>query len=229
MRASLVTLLLASCANVSSFQTGRTLGKGELAYGLGAEIGIVEEFEAVTGADEDSARELDTGVPIPALAAWVRYGLADNIDAGLRLFTVGLAGELKAQFAGDAVSPFSAAAGLSVSYFGFDVPDEEEDSQPPITFGSQLAILDVTSALYLSYSLPDGWLTMYAAPKYISRSIVLGAEIEGTEDRALGLDLVGTGLGLNFGEDLSVYVEAGLFAPIGFDGLVLSLGVGVEI
>src|SRR5688572_23279699 len=110
MRLVLGIFLVAGCANMSAFQTGRTQGKGELRYGVGAEINFVDEFEVITGSDEDETSEIDTAFPIPGVVGWARYGVADNLDFGLRLHTVGLGGEMKAQFAGEVGSPFAAAA-----------------------------------------------------------------------------------------------------------------------
>jgi hypothetical protein len=222
-------LLLGACANMSTFQTGRTLGEGELRYGAGIEASFVEEFEVLSGADADPMSELDTGFPIPAVMGWVRYGVAENIDMGLRLFTLGIAGEMKAQFMGDRETPFAASAGLTLSYFGLDVPPEEEASTGDVTFGGTLGLLDVAASLHLSYALPDDWLTLYGAPRYISRTVLLGGEVEEGPDRALGLDLWGAAFGLSFGRSIAVFVEAGLYAPIGFDGLMADLAVGVEL
>jgi hypothetical protein len=227
--ASLWVALGSACANMSTFQTGRTLGRDEVRYGVGSEISFIDEFEVITGTDEDETSEVETAFPIPAVQGWARYGIAENIDAGLKLFTVGLAAEMKAQFLGDRESPFAAATGLVFSYYGMDVPREEEDSTGPVTLGGYVGLLDVTAALYLSYSLSDDWLTIYGSPKYISRTVVLGAEVAGAaEDAALGLDLWGAALGLTFGRALAFYVEAGLYRPIGFDGLMANVGVGVE-
>lgn len=230
--AAIITVLLLAatgCGSVSTFQTGRTAGKGNLRTGLGTSILFIDNFSVLTGVDEQEETEVASGVPVPSLEVWARYGLARNVDVGLRLYTLGISGEFKAQFAGSQTSPFAASLGAVVNYFGYSTPEEAEQEEDEVTFGGRIGILDVITVLYLSYSVHDEWFNFYLAPKYISRSVILGASINGKgAEGAIGLDLVGSSLGIAVGRDFSFYLEGGLFTPIGFRGVMSNFGIGFD-
>lgn len=226
---TIVLLAAGGCGSVSTFQTGRTAGKGNLRTGLGTSILFIDRFSVLTGVDEEEETEVASGLPVPSLEVWARYGLTRNVDLGLRVYTLGISGEFKAQFAGSQTSPFAASLGAVVNYFGFSTPDDAQQEEDEITFGGRLGILDVITVLYLSYSVNDEWFNFYLAPKYISRSVILGASIDGKESQgAIGLDLVGSSLGIAIGRDFSFYLEGGLFTPIGFRGVMSNFGIGFD-
>lgn len=95
--------LLAGCATVGNFQTPETAGKGHLEFGvepsyyqrsLGVDADVVvpsvtsSKKVIIDGDDLNDALGLEQGVP--NLSGSLRYGIADQVDLGLRWGTNGL-------------------------------------------------------------------------------------------------------------------------------------------
>ncbi|MFH0899629.1 MAG: hypothetical protein V2A73_03245 [Pseudomonadota bacterium] len=212
---------------MSTFQTGRTAGKNALRLGAGINVGAATEASVLLPYD-DAGDDNKTIIPMPTLELWARYGLRDNLDLGLRLYSVGVSGEVKIQVAGDQKSPFAAAMGVTVNYFGYSRPEPEEDTEE-VDWSGRVQLLDFTTSVYLSYTLLNGWFNFYLAPKYVSRNVTLGATVEDTGGQiGINNDLAGTGLGIAIGRDFSLYVEGGAYVPIGFDGTFYDVGIGFD-
>lgn len=99
----LVAALLSGCATIGAYQTAETAGKGRVEFGiepsyykrsLGLEDDVVipevngTRKVIIDGSDLNDALGLEQGVP--NLCGSIRYGLADNVDVGLRWGTNGL-------------------------------------------------------------------------------------------------------------------------------------------
>jgi hypothetical protein len=224
--AALVLLCMTACANFSSFQTGRTAGKRSMRLGAGLSVAAATQLSAFVPID-DAGEDSDLIIPVPGLEIWARYGLTDTVDLGARLFTLGVSGEVKTQLVGDQKSPFAMSAGIVASYFGFEIPEDTEAEG--ISAGAHLQMFEATVALYLSYTVLDEWFNFYLAPKYVSRNVIVGATIEETGGQiGLNMDLAGSGVGVAIGRDFSLYLEGGIFFPIGFDGRVYNLALGFD-
>lgn len=141
-------LMLTSCAQLSSFQTGRTSGKGngEAGTALSAS-GITQAFDA------------EASATFFIVEAFGRYGIAENFDIGLKLST-GLTGviDFKYQIAGDKTSPFAMSVGPGIGFQG-DI--------------AGTSLLQLHLPLHMSYH-PSERMAIYASPRYISQVITGG-------------------------------------------------------
>lgn len=137
--------MLSSCAQLSSFQTGRTSGKGN------GEAGMAMSASGIT-----QAFDTDGSATFVILEAFGRYGLAENFDIGLKIST-GLTGviDFKYQIAGDKTSPFAMSVGPGIGFQG-------------AIAGTSL--LQLHLPLHMSYH-PSERLAIYASPRYISQVI----------------------------------------------------------
>ncbi|NND31306.1 MAG: hypothetical protein HKN76_01860, partial [Saprospiraceae bacterium] len=105
---SVSAVFFAGCAQLSSFQTGRTLGQGNGEGGLALSVsGLSDPFES------------DANATFFVAEAYGRYGVSDNFDIGLKLST-GLTGvvDFKFQFVGDKISPFVMSVGPGFGFQG---------------------------------------------------------------------------------------------------------------
>lgn len=226
----LLALPLGACLNTSTFQTGRTLGKNRLRLGGGLSVVTIEDFSALTSVvDPDAPPVEETGpIPLPSAEISARYGLSDTIDVGVKIYTIGVGAELKTQFIGDQKSPFAMSLSASASYFGISLP-ESAQSSGDISFDAGVGLLDMATALHASYSFSHGFLTLYGSPRFVSRTLTVGFE---GEERAggvgLGLDLAGANMGVAIGRIFTLYIESGVYKPIGFEGAVSELGIGFD-
>ncbi|MBK8501435.1 MAG: hypothetical protein IPL46_04065 [Saprospiraceae bacterium] len=142
-----LSLLLTSCAQLSSFQTGRTSGKGN------GEVGIAASASGIS-----DAFETDASATFFVGEAYGRYGVGENFDIGLKLSTA-LTGvfDFKYQILGDKISPFAMSIG------------------PGIGFQGAIAetLVQLHFPLHLSYH-PNEKLAIYASPRYISQLVTGG-------------------------------------------------------
>lgn len=139
------SLSFSNCAQLSSFQTGRTLGQGNGEMGLALSAsGITEAFD------------LDGSATFFVAEAFGRYGVSDNFDIGLKLST-GLTGvvDFKYQFVGDKTTPFAMSVGPG---FGF---------QGAI---AETSLIQLHLPLHMSYH-PNEKSAVYASPRYISQIV----------------------------------------------------------
>jgi hypothetical protein len=184
------SLSLTNCAQLSSFQTGRTLGQGN------GEAGA-----ALSASGISDAFDVDANATFFVAEAFGRYGISENFDIGLKLST-GLTGvvDFKYQFIGDKTAPFAMSVGPG---FGF---------QGAI---AETSLIQLHLPLHMSYH-PNEKSAVYASPRYISQIVTgegsanylgssLGYEngdkvrfvLEGSYFRLLsGREVDGLGLGL---------------------------------
>jgi len=141
----LAVLLSIGCAQLSSFQNGRTVGHGNGEAGL-----------AISASGLTDAFDNDGTATFFVAEAYGRYGVSENFDIGLKLST-GLTGvvDFKFQVAGDKVSPFAMSVGPG---FGF---------QGAI---AETSLIQLHLPLHMSYH-PNEKSAFYASPRYISQII----------------------------------------------------------
>ena len=140
-------LLFSSCAQLSSFQTGKTLGKGT------NQITVTATGYGVTG-EPGSIIEGDLAI-FPFIEVMGQFGITDRLDLGLKLSTGGNAqGHAKFQFAGSLESKFAAALGGGLSY----------------QWADEVRVYRAHVPLYLSYH-PGEKDAIYATPRYIYQSV----------------------------------------------------------
>lgn len=219
-----------ACLNISSFQTGRTVGKNQLRLGGGVSTAVIRDFSVLTTVLEEEQAEDLSFIPLPSAEISARYGLTDQIDIGVRIYTVGVGADLKTQFIGDQNSPLAVSLSASANYFGISIPEGEQGAEgDDVSFDAGVGLLDMATALHASYSPGRGFFTFYASPKFVSRTLTLGFEVANKKASAgLGLDLVGSNFGVALGRNFTVYLEAGAYTPIGFQGLVSEFGLGFD-
>jgi hypothetical protein len=223
----LVGLGAGACINLSTFHTGRTLPKGQLRLGGGIGVATVKEFALVTGVEGLSGDGLN--IPLPNAEINARYGLTDEVELGVKLYTVGVGAEVRTQLVGDKKSPFAMSFGASANYFGISIPESVDGEA--LAFDAGFGMLDMSTSFNLSYTLPGRlrWLTAYAAPKYISRTIAIGGQANDVDVGAgIGIDLLGGSYGVAIGRNFTLYLEGGSYATIGFQGVVSQFGVGFD-
>lgn len=183
-------LILNSCAQLSSFQTGRTSGKGNGEGGIAVSAsGISDAF------DTDSRAVFFVG------EAFARYGVGENFDIGLKLST-GLTGvfDFKYQIVGDKISPFAMSLGPGIGFSGAI---------------AETSLVQLHLPVHMSYH-PNKRSAIYASPRFISQIVTgegsanyLGSSIgfetgenvrfvlEGSYFRILnGEEVAGLGVGL---------------------------------
>ncbi|MCB0667122.1 MAG: hypothetical protein KDC80_14935 [Saprospiraceae bacterium] len=138
-------VILCGCAQLSSFQTGRTSGKGNGEAGL-----------AISASGITDAFETDTRATFFVGEAYGRYGVGENFDIGLKLST-GLTGvfDFKYQFIGDKISPFAMSIGPGIGFQGAI---------------AETALVQLHLPVHMSYH-PNEKLAVYASPRYIAQVI----------------------------------------------------------
>jgi hypothetical protein len=142
---ALSCIMFVSCAQLSSFQTGRTNGKGNVEAGMAISAsGISQVFDS------------DTRAVFFVGEVFGRYGVTENFDLGLK-FSTGLSGvmDLKYQVAGDKTSAFAMSVGPG---FGFQGAIAES------------AVIQLHFPLHMSYH-PTERMAVYTSPRYISQII----------------------------------------------------------
>lgn len=179
-----VLFSFSNCAQLSSLQTGRTVGQNELEVGGGL-IGYgINDPNAGGG-------EIQGGI-LPHLAVWGHYGLLDNVDAQVKISTGGnlsLAG--KWQFIGDQESSFAMAIAPGIE--GQINPSTDESG-----------IFRTHLPLYLSIH-PSDRFAAYATPKYIYQVVS-----DDANSHFLGSSL---GVSYDFSDRVIGAVEGSYFKP----------------
>jgi hypothetical protein len=148
-------LVMGGCASISTFQTARTLKPGETQKGVGVTAGN-PLISPSWGARKS--------VVYPWLEFWLRKGLSENLDWGIKTWGLLEGGmvDLKCQFLPDE-SPWQVAGslGLGVSSRGLELGLEAES----YTF------FDLHVPLFISRDFGESF-TFYISPKYIHRVVI---------------------------------------------------------
>lgn len=142
-------LLFTQCAQLSSFQTAKVVGKnnGEIGFAAGGAgfSGIIDELD-----------ESETPI-LPIFELWGRYGVGNKVDLGLKLST-GLSGvfDAKFQLVGDRQSTFAMALGGGIGFQGGTL---------------ESALLQGHIPLHMSIH-PSEKVGIFLTPRYISQFII---------------------------------------------------------
>ena len=135
-------LLMSSCSQLSSFQTGKTLGKNKVEIGGAALVYTLRE---------DIYGSLNL-LPLPHSRLWMQYGLAEKLDLGLSGSTGGnITLNTKWQFVGDASSKWAASLGANTEY---QLTDE------------LAGVLRFHAPVYGSFH-PNEKMAYYVTPRYV--------------------------------------------------------------
>lgn len=187
-------LFLASCASLTSFQDGRTVGKDNGDFYASLNFSSSPDFNKW---EDDTAVVNVPTLTFPNLELGGRYGVGEKVDVTLRLNTnlnVGIGA--KFQIIGDRQSPFAMSLGAEVG-----------------SFGIVLGLLNVQVPVYLSVH-PSESFSWYLTPRYIRQfSTFVGVEN--------GLSYLGGNTGLLFGKrnkfglDIGYYRLGGIENSIG--------------
>lgn len=186
-------LFLASCASLTGFQDGRTVGKengdfyGSLNFSSSPDFNDWENDTVVV--------DVPT-LTFPNLEFGGRYGVGEKVDLTLRLNTnlnVGIGA--KFQVIGDRQSPFAMSLGAEVG-----------------SFGIVLGLLNVQVPVYLSVH-PSESFSWYLTPRYI-RQFSTFASVEN------GLSYFGGNTGLLFGKRHKFGLDIGYYRLGGIENSV---------
>ncbi len=206
--AVLVIILLTDCAQLSSFQTAKVVGKdnGEIGFAGGGTgfAGLIEEGDGTT-----------TTPVLPILELWGRYGVSDKVDIGLKLST-GLSGviDAKYQFVGDQHSEFAMAIGGGLGFQGGTL---------------ESALLQAHLPLHTSWH-PSDRFALFLTPRFISQ-FVIGDGSLNYGGASFGLE---TGQKIKFVADFSYFglinnvddVDNGIFGDLGVG--LFQFGIGMK-
>ena len=197
-------LLLSSCASLTGFQDGRTIGenRGEVMVSLN-----ISQSPNFIDLDESTDSAFSNIIPtfsFPNLEVGGRYGIIDKLDITLKMNTnLNVAVGTKYQFLGDQSSKFALATGLDVG-----------------TFGLGLGLWNVQIPLYASFH-PSPKVAIYASPRFIYQFTTFA-------DLA-NWNYLGGNVGLLFGKKHKFGIDAG-FYQVGAKGTgrlgLTSFGVG---
>jgi len=181
----LVTIISSSCSQLGSLQTARTLQPEEIEVG-GALYGY-----GLNDANQ-AGGELGSGI-FPYAEVFGRYGLANNLDAGLKLSTsLSALIDAKYQIIGGQTNSFALAIGGGFEY-QFKLPEQEA------------TVFRAHFPLYLSYHFNDD-NAIYATPKFTLQNV-------SDDDNNLFL---GSALGFEkqMSSQINGVLEAGWYKPI---------------
>lgn len=170
-------LLLQSCASLSGFHTGRTVGENRAEFTASLNAGNAPDFSE----EEDNVSDELSVVFFPNIELGGRYGVSEKLDFGVRLNTsLNVLLDAKYQFVGDQESPFAVSAGAGFGTFGL------------IT--TSAALLNFQVPLYTSYH-PTESIGIYLSPRYIGQFGTAFSETTGL------LSYYGFNTGAEFGKD----------------------------
>jgi hypothetical protein len=206
-------LLLNSCASISGFQTGRTVGAeaGEIMFSVNGTR--TPDFDELS--QEENADSVDTqsfSIFAPNIEIGGRYGISDKLDFGIRANTnLNIYADVKYQLVGDQESPVAVAAGAGLGMFGF------------VTGSGGLFNFQIP--LYASFH-PTESLDLYIAPRYVGQWGTALGETSGLINY-FGAN-VGflTGRRTKFGIDVAYYGLSN--ADTGFDDSLFQIGFGMK-
>ncbi|HRG44513.1 MAG TPA: hypothetical protein PKY97_08610 [Saprospiraceae bacterium] len=202
----LITSTLMSCGAYSTMQTARTVEEkhGEISLNLFSPRGFIDAITQVVDKDHDNYFTL------PYIQVSGKYGITDQIDAGINLNTYGQMGlEGKYMLVGDHNSLFSLSPGLSFNTFFF-------------------YFYDFQIPLHASvHPLPN--LGIYLTPRYIGQFVGLfGLENESYFDYASISTGIMYGDRIKFGLDITAAFPLGKFYRVDIFPNIYNFGVGVK-
>ncbi len=198
---TIIALVLPSCASLTGFQDGHTVGKDNGEFYGSFNLSTSPNFN--DWEDDTTVVNVPT-LTFPSLEFGGRYGVAEKVDVTLRLNTnlnVGIGA--KFQVVGDRESSFAMALGAEVG-----------------SFGLVLGLLNVQIPVYMSVH-PSESFSWYITPRYIRQF----STFAGVEN---GLSYFGGNTGLLFGKRNKFGLDLGYYRLGGVDNSIglLQFGVG---
>lgn len=107
--AMFISLLVSSCASLTGFEEGRTLGEENM------EVGVSVNYTSVPDLFEDEIATDSINIGFPNIELNYKYGVTDKLDIGAKASTnLNVSTYAKYQLVGDHVSSFALAPGLEV-------------------------------------------------------------------------------------------------------------------
>ncbi len=191
--------LLSGCTSLSSLQTARVMPPGASRFFVGG--GLVRSSILNSGGSTNADG-------LPFVEGGARYGFIEKWDLGVKYTLPGmLSGDVKLNIYEDEAWAF--ALGFGVGYMAI-----ENASTDPNAPGFKQEVLDVIVPVYLSYDASPG-IGFYVSPRYIHR------------EASSIMQLIGSALGLRFGNTAGAFVEIAAAADLksDFDQVQLNLGV----
>lgn len=184
----LTILSLQSCASLTGFQDGRTVGEGngEAMISLNASqspsfIDLEETIDGTTGESIDIPRFL-----FPNIELGGRYGIAEDLDVTLKLNTnLNISAGIKYQILGDRFSKYALGTGLEVG-----------------SFGIVTGLFNTQIPLYASIH-PTESFAFYLSPRFIYQFSSIGGLI--------GWNYIGGNTGLLFGSKHKFGLDVGYY------------------
>jgi hypothetical protein len=178
-----LALMFSSCASLTGFQDGRTIGenRGEVMVSLNSS-GSPEFTDLINDQDTNN---VNIGLPITFANFELggRYGITEKLDVSMKINTTFSAAlGAKYQLVGNQTSKFALAAGLDVGTV-------------------LLAVYNVQVPLYLSVH-PTEMITIYATPRYIYQFPFVGL---------VDWSYAGGNFGLLFGRKHKFGIDAGIY------------------
>ncbi|MFZ1751279.1 MAG: hypothetical protein WAU01_13840 [Saprospiraceae bacterium] len=190
-----------SCASLTGYQDGKTIGKDNGEAMISLNISQSPEYSNIE--DSFDIEDIPSFI-FPNIEVGGRYGVAENLDVTLRVNTnLNLAIGAKYQILGDRSADFAVSLGAEVG-----------------TFGLVTGIWNAQIPVYFSYH-PSEKVALYASPRYIFQFSTIG----GTE----GWQYAGGNIGVLFGSRHKLGIDAGLYS-VGANGLdrinLITVGIG---
>ena len=103
--------LFASCATMTGFEEGKTLGEDNMEFGVSANVTSAPD---ILGDDAD----VDEFIAFPNIELGVKYGITEEFDLGIRVNSnLNLGAFMKYQIIGDKNSAFAVSPGLEFATF----------------------------------------------------------------------------------------------------------------
>lgn len=141
-------LLQTSCINMSSMQTGKTVGQDNTHIGVGG--GYIDHTLDLEDVDLD-----DPSFSVPYLEASATHGLTDQLDIGASFTLIGTIDlNAKYQFLGGPNNDFAGSIGVGAGGLPF----------------GDFTMYDFTIPAYFSHH-PSERIAIYATPRFILRGI----------------------------------------------------------
>lgn len=205
-------LLISSCASISGFQTGRTVGAetGEIMFSINGTR--TPDFDDISKENADSVNTEDFSIFAPNIEIGGRYGISDKLDFGIRANTnLNVYADVKYQFVGDQESPVAVATGFGLGMFGF------------VTGSGGLFNFQIP--LYASFH-PTEKLDLYVAPRYVGQwGTVLGESSGLINYFGANVGFL-TGTRTKFGIDIGYYGLSN--SDSGFNDSLFQIGFGMK-
>ncbi len=196
-------LFFTSCASLTGFQTGRTVGKGNGQFMISLNASQSPDFDF----DSNDSTEVDHFF-FPNVEMGGRLGITDKFDLGLRVNSfLNIAVDGKYQLIGDQSSDVALSVGAGLG-----------------TFGLISALWNAQIPLYFSFH-PAENIDLYLNPRYIVQFAA--------GDLNTGLHYFGGNAGILFGRKVKFGIDAGLYNLDAFEAIdlqsIATVGIGVII